>query len=107
MKNIGILAVLALAGAAHWTTGCGGSSGLACDMTVANSHTCYDYSDIDTDTCPTGTKVDACPADMQLGSCAQTAGGYTAAVYYYEGTGVTADTAKMACEAAGGTWTAK
>jgi hypothetical protein len=119
MKKIGIVAALAfITSAGILSIGCGsGGSGASCDLKTTASHICttYDYGALDTTgalasaeatacTNAKGTPGD-CPTASSVGTCTITSAGVSSAVTYYSDVGgVTADAAKTACTASGGTF---
>ncbi len=106
MKKIGIVAFLCLAAASMMVAGCGGGS-KGCDFKIGTTHVCEVIAEGD----DTGWE-DACTAAQGtlgdcaagLGTCSQKSGAWTVDMTYYSDGGLTADQAKAACEAGGGTW---
>jgi hypothetical protein len=95
----------------------GGATDVACTFTQGASMSCIQYGNLQQaqidgikQSCsaqPSGKVVDSCPTDKLLGCCAQKTAGIDTATCYYEAMGLTADSLKMACGQAMGTWGTK
>jgi hypothetical protein len=102
-------------GAGVTSMGTAGGSGFSCDFTMSGVHQCALYENLpaadvqaEEGACSAegGTSGTSCSDAGRLGTCSETAGGFTYSVSFYADAGLTAAVAQQACAASAGTWTA-